>query len=135
MASYYTLVVGRDILKNFPAIGTGSNKITADDLLKSELMAFNEINGHLAQAYDISTWNGVDIPLQVRDVAQILGSAYAWEMVAGMDTIEPLNGGSSLFQHAQERITRIKRGEEQLIDASGGLVARILVGGTIGSLP
>lgn len=138
MATYYALTVKAEFLKGLPALSDDATEhgLTQSDLTRAEDMAYREINGYLAQSYDVSGWSGEAIPAQVADIANMLASAYVLGMAQGANSIDPMDAtGGTLYGRALQRLEAIRDGSEVLIAADGGVVPRVLRDGLIGCLP
>lgn len=137
MASFFTLQAQVGFLKGIDPLSADAteNGLTAADLTKAETMAHAEIVGYLGQCYATSGWTDPNIPQQVQDIAEMLGSAYVISMSQGGDGLDPLTAnGDGLYQRAIQRLVAIRQGDEILVDAAGDIISRVFKDGVIGSL-
>ena len=122
-----------------------ANVVEDKDLTEAEMLIFirlanDEIDGELAGYYDIPFatrtdpigWEATDnIPPLIRTIATKFAAAYAIrKLFAARAGKNDSPYGDVLYREAKKMILRVQRGEKNLVDTDGNIMARVEAGST-----
>ena len=122
--AYYTLTYGEGYLKNFTNEDANPSDLdvdqakpfTSDDLRLAETDAFRHINARLIKVYDVSGWEASP-PEIIKQLANLIGSGYAWLMKFGADVGEvDLN---ELIKTGNDLLEDLRSGRAEVIGDNG----------------
>jgi len=122
MPNYHTLQVERGYLLNFGELGDSGTdgKVTQAELNDAMTYAEREIRGKLGRRYDTSNWY-VSTPPLVAQIADLLGSSYAWLAKYSADGLQGVDP-TSFKDRAHDLMDRVLDGTMDLHDSGGDLI-------------